>query len=66
MKKTLSVLMGVFLVALLLGCSGVVGDAEYFADASRGTSSASSLSTGTISSNTTYGDFTLLATSEKL
>jgi hypothetical protein len=28
MKKTLSVLMGVFLVALLLGCSGVVGDAD--------------------------------------
>ena len=69
MKKSLvKVLAGVALAATLVlsGCAGIVSEKAYDdVVVDRGTSSAASLSTGTITSNTTYGDFTLLATSSK-
>ncbi len=70
MKKSLvKILTGVALAATLVlsGCAGIVSEKAYDDDAvvDRAASTAASLSTGTISSNQTYGDFTLLATSSK-
>lgn len=68
LKKT----TGLLLVALVFsGCSNLSvsesdGQAVDCGDTARAASVASSLSVGSISSNTTYGDFTLLATSAKV
>jgi hypothetical protein len=71
MKKSILKGIGVFALAaslILSGCSNITvseSNSESAVSAERAASTASGLSTGTISSNTTYGDFTLLATSSK-